>query len=1469
MKFSCPLKEKIQRNKILKKKNILLFSLVAILLISVIAFYNIWLSRTFIAFVNYQPITLQDFSRANTNKFIKLYSVDEKDIKKLKNFDIILVNGMGLNIDASQRAEIQKLASKGTPIYTSMATNPENNISNFTIDEEAILQQWLMSAGRKNLRSLLNFLRRNIDGKIIFTGEIEKPSQKLSDYLYYPGENAQEEDKEFVGVKDYEDFLKSNGLFIKDAPKIIVTGQITDPSDLIQALFKEKRYNIYPIYSLTKLLDFTLEIKPDVIINLAHGRLGDEMVEYLKENNCLLFDPLTINEEVSTWDSDNLGMMGGYMSQSVVMPEIDGAIRPYALFAQKKDSKGMLLPYAIEDRLLDFVATINKYIDLRNKENSEKRVAIVYFKSPGEESLVASGLDVIPSLYNFLKELKSDGYNVSGLPNSLEDFTQDIKTKGLIFNSFARGQASKFLKTQNPEIISLEQYNTWASNSLKKEKIKQVNETYGDFPGNSNILKTIDNKLAFARIQYGNIVILPQPLASQGDDEFKIVHGTDIVPPYSYIAPYLWIRYGFNADALIHFGTHGSLEFTPKKQVALSNNDWPDRLVKDLPHFYLYSIDNVGEAMTAKRRSYAQLISYLTPPYKESGLRGTYLDLDKAIHEYFSSNNDNEAIASKIKEKVKSLGIDKDLNLDLTKPLSNEDVEKIDEYSSELVSQKVSPTPYVLGQAYSDKDIESSIYSMTIDAIAYAKYNLDRLLGKAKDNIDPKGKKFEDTYLSNAKEIVKKLYSSSVEVEDKDICALAQITDEDLLFSREVIKKQNAPRGMLAMMMALSRKDSTSTKKEDNTSSMASMMGAITSKTVEVPKAKNGIISKIMRYQTRRMMATKDASSMLALAKKMGANDEALKKMQKAMSSMLGDNTSSTTAKDSLKDSSSISYKDLEKAMAINEIETSIKNVNKYKKLLISSPKMEVSSLLNALNGGYTPPSAGGDVIANPNTLPTGRNLFAINAEETPSQQAWEKGVALAKQTLEEYQKNHQGQYPKKVSYTLWSSEFIQTSGATIAQVLYMLGVEPVRDRYGRVEDLKLIEEKELSRPRIDVVVQTSGQLRDLASSRLFLISKAVRMAAEASQEKYPNYVKQGVEASERYLIDKGTSPKKARLMSEYRVFGALQGGYSTGIQSMVEKGDAWENEQDIAQTYINNMGAYYGSEDEWEDFSRDVFAAALTNTDVVVQPRQSNSWGALSLDHVYEFMGGLNLAVRQVTGKDPEAYFSDYRNRNNFKLQDSKEAIMVEARTKLLNPEYIESSFKGGANSMDALAEMVRNTYGWNVMKPQVIDNKMWDEIFEVYVEDKNSLNVSEAFGKENPQAFQELTASMLETARKGYWKASKEQLTQLAKLHTDFVKKYGANSSSFEADNAKLKDFIAQNVDETSAKEYTSSMRDLLTSSSNSSDAIVMEKATTSQGEIEKKSFNGVIIVFIVIFVFLCVVIIIRKRRGKLDED
>ena len=470
----------------------------------------------------------------------------------------------------------------------------------------------------------------------------------------------------------------------------------------------------------------------------------------------------------------------------------------------------------------------------------------------------------------------------------------------------------------------------------------------------------------------------------------------------------------------------------------------------------------------------------------------------------------------------------------------------------------------------------------------------------------------------------------------------------------------------------------------------------------------------------------------------------------------------------------------------------------------------------------------------------------------------------MAENTISLYRKRHKGEYPRKVSYTLWSGEFIETEGATIAQVLYMLGVEPIRDSFGRVTDLRLIPSRQLGRPRIDVVVQTSGQLRDLAASRLFLINRAVEMAAAAKDEGYTNQVAAGVVEAERTLTKKGVSPKAARAMATRRVFGGVNGGYGTGIQGMVMSSDRWEKRSEIADTYINNMGAFYGDEKEWEAFDQFAFEAALTRTDVVIQPRQSNTWGALSLDHVYEFMGGLNLSVKQVTGKEPDAYLSDYRNHNRMRMQEVKEAIGVESRTTLFNPTYIKEQMKGEASAANGFAELVQNTFGWEVMKPGAIDEEMWTEIYDVYAKDKFNLGLRKYFEDRNPAALEEISAVMLEAARKGMWKANPTQVRELAKLHTDLVNKYKPSCSGFVCDNAKLRNFIASKSDAATAKAYKANIDDIRAAKGKDGKVLKKEELTPEE---QKRSqwINGALMVGLIVAIFGGLLWIVRRNRKR----
>lgn len=1452
----------------IKKKHIFLALLAVIVLGGLAKAYSAWVGTTRIAFLNYQAIALGQISHANDNAMIKLSEITTDDFDHLDDYDMIIVNGMGLRIDENQRKQLEE-ASYKVPTLTHAATNPANNIVSVDNFDADYLMQYIENGSKKNYHSMLAYIRKFIDGKKFMAPEPERVDER-PDYLltHFDPKDEKGDELGFNSIREYNAFLAKNGLYKEGAPTIMLTGFMGAASDMEKA-FEKKGFMVYRINQLQSFIagHHADSIQANAVVNMAHGRLGDYFVEFLKQKNIPLFSPLNINRLTTDWENDKQGMNGGFMSQSIVTPEIDGAIRPYVVFGQRINKEGLQEVYGIPDRMESFVESVQGYVNLKNKKNSNKRIAIFYFKGPGQNALTASGMEVVPSLYNLLVRLKNEGYNVGKLPANPQELAKMIQAQGAVFGTYAEGAYTQFLKSGHPALVTAQQFAGWTQKALSKKMIKEMNQLYGSFPG--KYMATDDGKLAVARLQFGNVALLPQVMAGVGGDSFKIVHGTDQAPPYTYVASYLWARYGFSADALIHFGTHGSLEYTPRKQVALGSNDWSDRLIGVVPHLYIYTIGNVGEAMIAKRRTYAQTQSYLTPPFKESELRQTYKQLSDAIQSYEKKASAEQSL--KVKALTVKMGIARELGLDakqMNKPYSADEIARVENFAEELANEKITGKLYTLGVPYDNDDVRTSVYAMATDPIAYGMLAVDKLKGRAKEGVEKHKQLFDRLYLSKARNTVTQLLGSA-SVSDEYICRYVGITPAELQMARKVEAMQAAPdpiQMMMQMADQMGGAKEAKPKKVDHRT-VSELRAAKVSHKKKIPQMSREAFEKMEQtghFPDKMMEAIKKGQKWY---------QEDLKKAKMAKAGK--GKASQKSSKDKgmmMSKAPKYTRQQIHLAQAITTVEHALQNVGKYSEALRQSPLNEMSSLMNALNGGFTAPSPGGDLIVNPNTLPTGRNLFSINVENTPSEDAWEKAKELCDNTIKMYCERHKGEYPRKVSYTLWSSEFIETEGATIAQILYMLGVEPVRDAFGRVTDLRLIPSKQLGRPRIDVVVQTSGQLRDLAASRLFLINKAIEMAANAKGDKYDNLVKAGVTESERVLVEKGMSPKEAREVSMYRVFGGVNGNYGTGIQEMVTAGDRWDKESQIAEVYMNNMGAFYGDEKNWETVRKAAFEAALTRTDVVVQPRQSNTWGALSLDHVYEFMGGMNLAVRNVTGKDPDAYLADYRNHSNMRMQEVKEAIGIEGRTTIFNPAYIKEKMKGGASSASTFAEIVTNTYGWNVMKPKAIDKEMWDEIYNVYVKDKYHLGTKEFFDKQNPAALMEMTAVMMESARKGMWKATPQQLKDIAKLHTETVNKYKPSCSGFVCDNAKLRNYIASKTDAASAKEYQQNVeqiRDAEAAKNSSDKGMVMKKETLNE-EAQKTTtvVSGIVVGVIVIVAFVMLAILIRRRRKNMVE-
>lgn len=1372
-------------------------------------------SATHIALVNFPGFQSTGIVFSNSSKHVKYSTLKQDEIQKFMDYDYVLVFGMGLKWNAEQHAEISKMAEKGFPLQVIYPTVAENAICGLDSVQSRRVLEYIDSNGKRNYQSFAYYVRKYIDKKKWFAPEPEEWIESPSDVFYHIDEEVAYKDK-----RAFDQYLKEHGFYHEGAPKIAIIGGLTDPfggakshlDSLIHSL-EQSGLNVYPISSMMQRIEFLQSVEPDLIIYMPHGRMamgqGDRAVEYLKRLNVPLLAPITLLTSEKEWRADPMGMSGGFMSQTLVMPELDGALYPYALFSQEKTEEGFEITRAMPQRLKAFTQLVHRFLKLKRAKNADKRVAIFFFKGPGQEAMAAQGLETVPSLYNTLLHLRAEGYNVDGLPDSIEDFRREVMAQGDVFESYEKHDMTRFVDHVAPALVPGDTLKKWIDKALDPELSLQLREDYGTAPGEYFVKSRNDTDyLIVARLKYGNVVLLPQPMAGIGTDKFQVIHGAKMPPPYPYVGAYLWARNDFCADAIVHFGTHGSLEFTPSKQVALGDTDWSDQLIGAVPHFYYYTIGNIGESMMAKRRSYAATISYLTPAFNESGARGIYADLQSAIMHYYDATDDTTKAkyADEVKKHTIAMGIHRELRLDSlpATTYTSDDINRIDNFAEEIAAEKVNASLYTTGIPYTAERINSTVMAMSADPIAYAMARYDQV--NKKESVDYTNNKriFRQKYIAPATALVRSILTGRA-ADEPMVRQYLGISAEDMIEAHTYSETKASSRmGGMPSGMRMSSKNSPASSAPHGRSMGGSMPHGMP---------------------------------------RMGDEEEGQQLPEQRHSQEWSD--------------------------AVIEVETAILNVSGYRSALLSSPGMELTSMVDALSGGYVSPSSGGDAVSNPNAVPTGRNLYSINAESTPSARAWDQGVKLAKQTIEEYKLRHGGAYPTKVSYTFWSSEFIESQGTSIAQVLYMIGVEPVRDSFGRVSDLRLIPSGSLGRPRIDVVVQTSGQFRDLAASRLALITRAIEMAAQAPKEEYDNYVADGTLHTEKLLVEAGVAPKRARALSTKRIFGGINGMYGTGIQEMITAGDKWDSEVEIAEVYLNNMGASYATIEEWGEFSQPLFRAALANTDVVVQPRQSNTWGALSLDHVYEFMGGLTLTVRNVTGKDPDAYFSDYRNRNNFRMQELKEAIGVESRSTILNPAFVKEMISGGASSLSRIVEVTTNTYGWNVAKPEVIDDELWNEIYRIYVEDKLNLGIPEVFEKINPQAMQEVTAVMIETIRKGMWKATLEQTSKLASVHADLTVKFGTVSGGMASTNPKLQRYIKDQLPTAEEKEQFQSKQDELTGAQQSLEkGIVMskEEKTIGRATNSKDRMNGFLVAAISVVVFAAAIILVRHKRKQI---
>ncbi|HKU76016.1 MAG TPA: cobaltochelatase subunit CobN [Pyrinomonadaceae bacterium] len=347
--------------------------------------------------------------------------------------------------------------------------------------------------------------------------------------------------------------------------------------------------------------------------------------EFLRTLNVPYRSAVSLDTQtIEAWTDSQTGLNPVQSGMQIAIPEIDGATEPFIYGGIP--SRGQE-PAPLQDRCTRLARRLSRWNNLQTTKRDQIKLAIVLFCFPPNKGNIgtAADLDVFPGLLDVLQRLAAEGYRVE-IPES----SDALRSRLIEGNSEQFGAPANVAYRMNvQEYRKLCPY------------VREVENDWGTPPGTIN---SFGNELLIQGLTLGNVFIGVQPTFGFEGDPMRMMMARGGSPHHGFLAFYTYISKVFNADGVIHFGTHGALEFMPGKQIGLSGECWPDRLIDELPNFYIYSVNNPSEGSIAKRRSYAELISYLTPPIENAGLYRELSELKDLVMAYRQSTNESEKI---------------------------------------------------------------------------------------------------------------------------------------------------------------------------------------------------------------------------------------------------------------------------------------------------------------------------------------------------------------------------------------------------------------------------------------------------------------------------------------------------------------------------------------------------------------------------------------------------------------------------------------------------------------------------------------------------------------------------------------------------------------------------------------------------------------------------------------------------------
>ena len=409
----------------------------------------------------------------------------------------------------------------------------------------------------------------------------------------------------------------------------------------------------------------------------------------------------------------------------------------------------------------------------------------------------------------------------------------------------------------------------------------------------------------------------------------------------------------------------------------------------------------------------------------------------------------------------------------------------------------------------------------------------------------------------------------------------------------------------------------------------------------------------------------------------------------------------------------------------------------------------EVAGLLRALDGRYTRPAPGGDILRTPAVLPTGRNLHGFDPFRIPSAFAVQDGAKQAQRLIERYVADGHA-LPESIALVLWGSDNLKNEGAPIGQALALMGTLPRFDSYGRVAGATLIPLEQLGRPRIDVVVTLSGIFRDLMPLQIRVLAEAAWLCASADEPLEQNFVRKHALA---YQHEHGCTLEVASL----RVYGNAEGAYGSNVNNLIESGN-WSDEDELAETYSRRKGFAYGRSGRPMQQGA-LLKSVLADVQLTYQNLDSVELGVTTVDNYFDTLGGITQAVKRAQGgKPPPVYIGD-QTRGEGTVRSLREQVALETRTRMLNPKWYEGMLEHGYEGVRQIEVHVTNTMGWSATTGQV-QPWVYQQLTETFMLDAT---MRERLASLNPTASARVANRLIEAYERQYWQPDERTLEAL----------------------------------------------------------------------------------------------------------